>query len=39
MKHIVIAEAGSANNVGSMALIENAIKIARMKMTTVKLQS
>lgn len=31
MKRIVIAEAGSANNVGSMALIENAIRIARMK--------
>lgn len=31
MKRIVITEAGSANNVGSMALIENAIKIARMK--------
>lgn len=31
MKKIVIAEAGSAKNVGSMALIENAIKIARLK--------
>ena len=31
MKRIVIAEAGSAKNVGSMALIENAIRIAKMK--------
>lgn len=37
MKHIVIAEAGSANNVGSMALIENAIKIARMKNDNCKI--
>src|SRR5690606_1093165 len=28
---IVIAEGGSAENVGSMALIENAIKIARLR--------
>lgn len=37
MKRIVIAEAGSANNVGSMALIENAIKIARMKNENCKI--
>ena len=28
---VIIAEAGAANNIGSMALIENAIRIARKK--------
>lgn len=37
MKRIIIAEAGSANNVGSMALIENAIKIARIKNENCKI--
>ena len=29
MKKVVIAEAGPSYNVGSMALIENAVKIAK----------